>query len=166
MERVIPFLTPGTFGRQLLTPKVGGITREKASTSLSRCRATASHPARRTGTRSYTITEPCTEADLHAKALRDGPLRFAQLRISYQISPMTLLQDCIGKYPDVYTEGVDTEGHPTIGLQPGAPPLDVLLERAPLLELIKASATNRGRLCSNREPENFPRPILRWLATS
>jgi hypothetical protein len=86
-----------------------------------------------------------SRTDLHRElrvALADGPLTFGQLRISYEISPMTLLQDCIGKHPETYTEGVDAEGHPMIGLQPGAPPLDVMLEREPLLELIRQAGLN------------------------
>jgi hypothetical protein len=88
---------------------------------------------------------------LHAKlrvALEDGPLRFAQLRLSYDISPITLLQDCIARFPDVYVESVDLEGHPLIGLRPGAPELAEMLDRQPLLELIREAGANGVYLAS------------------
>jgi hypothetical protein len=91
------------------------------------------------------LLSPPPDPDLHAKlrvALADGPLTFGQLRRSYEFSPMVLLQDCIGRFPEVYVEGIDAEGHPTIGLRAGAPPLDEQLDRQALLDLIGAAGAN------------------------
>src|SRR5260221_1357875 len=92
-------------------------------------------------------------ADLHKKlriALADGPLTFGQLRRSYELSPIVLLQDCIGKFPDVYIESVDAEGHPMIGLVDGAPPVEIIMERGPIIELIRQAAHNGVYLASLR----------------
>jgi hypothetical protein len=85
------------------------------------------------------LSPPDPSTDLHRKlriALRDGALSVGRLNQSYGIPMRTLLDDCLKRFPEVYEEGQD-EGHITIGLRPGAPQLDEVLERRPLLELIQ-----------------------------
>jgi hypothetical protein len=72
------------------------------------------------------------------QALSEGPLSLSQLRINYGWSPVMLLSETIGPYPETYYE-TDVEGHPGIGLREDAPPLDVMLDRRQVMKLIQGA---------------------------
>lgn len=86
--------------------------------------------------------EPVGEAELHALLsvkLADGPMTFGDLRTQFDISPLRLEFECLERFPECYQRSANAKGRPMIGLKPDRPPLDVMLDRAPLIAWVAES---------------------------